>query len=105
MEGIKYDSDKTAFNLLPPNAEQAVAEVLTYGAKKYAPDNWKKVGYLEARYLGAAMRHLNAHRRGETDDPESGCLHLAHAICSLMFIIESWYPDDDSSKLATYPEE
>lgn len=103
MEGIKYDQDKLRFDLMPPNAEEAVADVLTYGATKYAPNNWKKLDNLEERYIAAALRHINAHRKGEPDDPESGRLHLAHAICGLMFIIESWYPDDDSSTLATSP--
>lgn len=104
MDGIKYDTGKPAMELVPPNALEAVADVLAYGAKKYAPNNWKKLDNLEQRYLGAALRHINSHRKGESLDPESGRLHLAHAICSLMFIIESWY-DYDSSTLATSPAE
>jgi hypothetical protein len=52
-------------------------------------DNWRKVDQLERRYMGAAMRHLNAFRQGETLDAESGLHHLAHAMCCLAFIIEN----------------
>jgi hypothetical protein len=62
--------------------------VLEYGARKYAPDNWRKVDNPEARYLAAALRHINAWRRGEKRDQESGLSHLAHAATSLMFIME-----------------
>ena len=34
------------------------------------------------------MRHINAYQRGEAADLESGKSHLAHAVCSLMFVLE-----------------
>jgi len=63
-----------------------VAEVLTMGAKKYAPDNWRKVPDAKDRYLSAALRHLSARAQGEWLDPETGLPHTAHAICCLMFL-------------------
>jgi hypothetical protein len=66
-----------------------VARVLTVGAKKYAVNNWKYVPNGKFRYINAAMRHLFAHMRGEMKDPETGENHLAHAICCLMFILDS----------------
>lgn len=86
--GMKFDGNKPDWALLPLNATEEVVKVLTYGAIKYAPDNWKKVPNAENRYFAAAMRHLVEHRRGEEIDPESGLPHLAHAICSLMFLLE-----------------
>lgn len=86
--GMKYDNEKPMMNLLPPKAEMEMARVLTFGAKKYAPDNWRKVDDLERRYLAAAMRHINAHRQGEKLDSESGLSHLSHAMCCIAFIIE-----------------
>lgn len=74
------------FSLMPPLSELEVVKVLTFGAGKYAPDNWKKIE--SRRYVDAAGRHINAHRRGETKDSESGLHHLAHAICCLMFQLE-----------------
>ena len=86
--GMKFDSDKLRYDLVPPSALEKIVEVLTYGAKKYAPENWKKVEEPERRYIAAAMRHIEAFRKGERLDPESGLPHLAHAACCLMFILE-----------------
>jgi hypothetical protein len=86
--GQKHDQLKPLYNLIPPNAESAVVDVLTFGAQKYAPENWRHVENAEQRYLAAAMRHIAAHRKGDIDDSESGLPHLAHAVCCLMFILE-----------------
>lgn len=45
--GIKYDQNKLKFGLIPAEAEAMVAAVLTIGAIKYAPGNWKKSGTLK----------------------------------------------------------
>ena len=86
MTGIKHDQDKPQFRLIPPKAELAFAKVLTMGAKKYAPDNWKQIE--PHRYVDALMRHLNAFRQGEVNDPESGEHHMAHIMCCAAFILE-----------------
>lgn len=87
-EGLKLDQEKVRLDLLPFVGVLAVGEVLTYGAKKYAPNNWRKVDDWRARYFAAALRHLVAYGRGEKVDPESGLPHLAHAACSLLFMLE-----------------
>lgn len=88
-EGVKFDQSKPRFGLIPPHIEQQVAEVLTYGGNKYPEaDNWKRVDGKEWRYMDALLRHVNAIRRGEKVDPETGKLHHAHAICCLMFLGE-----------------
>lgn len=86
--GGKHDSGKPLMGAVPPNALLAVARVLTFGAEKYGRDNWRQVENAETRYLDAALRHINAYQRGEVADPESGESHLAHAVCSLMFMLE-----------------
>lgn len=86
--GMKFDDDKPRFDLIPPTAERMLADVLTFGARKYAPDNWRKVDDAETRYIAAALRHINAHRSGEQHDTETGLPHLAHAMCCLAFVIE-----------------
>ena len=87
-EGRKFDSDKPQYGLLPPNALRDVVDVLTFGAKKYAPDNWKYVDNGMERYFDAAQRHMWAWKAGEQNDPETGKNHLAHALCCLMFMTE-----------------
>jgi len=88
MVGVKHDTDKPRFDLIPPRAEEMLAKVLTFGANKYAPGNWQHVPDAENRYIAAALRHINAHRLGEHSDPETGLSHLAHAMCCLAFVIE-----------------
>jgi len=88
LPGVKYDAGKPQFSLVPPLAHEAHAEVLTFGAAKYAPDNWRKVDNAQTRYIDAALRHVNAHVKGEHIDPESNLMHLAHAIASLSFALE-----------------
>ena len=87
--GTKADPGKPILGAIPPHAELAVARVLTFGAKKYSRGNWAHVENSDERYMDAALRHLNAHRRGEKTDSETGENHLAHAICCLMFILEN----------------
>lgn len=86
--GIKYDNDKPDYSLLPFYALEEVTRALTYGAKKYSRDNWRRVPNFHTRYLAAAFRHITAHARGELRDPETGLLHMAHAVVSLMYIAE-----------------
>ena len=86
--GSKHDLGKPLMGAVPPNASLAVARVLTFGAEKYGRDNWRQVENAETRYLDAALRHINAYQRGEVADPESGESHLAHAVCSMMFMLE-----------------
>ena len=86
--GRKFDGGKLQYGLLPPKALKDVVEVLTFGAEKYEPDNWKRVPDANRRYFDAAMRHLWAYKEGEQLDPETGVSHLAHATCCILFMNE-----------------
>ena len=87
--GIKFDSDKPRCSLLPFAEVSEVVDVLTSGAKKYSPDNWKYVPNAEERYIDAAMRHFTAWIAGEKKDPETGKSHLAHVMCCVLFLM--WF--------------
>lgn len=89
-EAKKFDTDKTRYELLPPEALEEIAKVLTYGAKKYDDRNWEK-GIKYGRLFGACMRHLWAWWAGQDKDPESSISHLAHAACCIMFLIHHQY--------------
>ena len=86
-EGIKYDTGKLRYDLLPAIAEQELVKVLTFGANKYGEENWRLVDNHKKRYYAALRRHVNAWRLGEQIDTESGYHHLAHALCCLVFLI------------------
>lgn len=87
MSGLKYDDGKLRYDLIPVNALEQVARVLRFGAKKYGDNNWR-ITKPETRYTAAAMRHGEAYRKGETNDPESGIHHLAHRICCDLFLLQ-----------------
>ena len=85
--GLKYDDGKLQYGLIPPIATRSLAQVLTFGAAKYAPNSWQTVQDGERRYLDALYRHLEAYRTGESTDSESGLSHLAHAITNVAFLL------------------
>lgn len=85
-KGVKYDQTKARYDLIPFEALDQVAEVLTFGAQKYSPDNWRYVPQARDRYFAAALRHLSAWKQGEIQDPDSGLGHLSHAACCLLFL-------------------
>ena len=82
----KQDGGKPRMDLIAPEMLFGVAEVLRFGAAKYAERNWE-AGMSWGRCFGALMRHLWAWWRGEANDPETGFSHLWHAACCLMFLI------------------
>jgi hypothetical protein len=84
--GHKCDQNKPRYDLVPPEALDALARVLTLGAAKYTDRNWE-AGMAWGRPFAACMRHLWAWWGGESRDPESGLSHLAHALCCVAFLI------------------
>lgn len=86
-QGRKFDSGKLRYDLIPVLAQEEVVKVVTLGAEKYDPENWKRVPEGRRRYYAAAMRHMEAWRKGEKQD-EIGTHHIANAISNLMFILE-----------------
>lgn len=89
-KGIKYDggSEKFRWSLFPKYVLWEVLKVLEYGARKYAPNNWKHVKPLRERYYDAMNRHLRVWwEDGEIMDPETGYPHMAHLICCAMFCL------------------
>ncbi len=82
----KFDSEKAMFSLIEPKFISELAQVLTMGANKYGPEDWKTTENGHRRYLDALHRHLNAFEQGIMDDEESGQSHLAHVAANAMFL-------------------
>lgn len=98
-KGEKHDGGKPRMDLVPLEALEEVARVLDFGARKYAPDNWRHVRPFRSRYLAAALRHLAAYQGGQELDPETELPHLAHATCCLLFLLAGPGPDADDEAL------
>jgi hypothetical protein len=85
--GMKADLGKRDWSLMPWSALEEVVKVLEFGAKKYAPNNWKYVVPAKYRYKNACMRHLTAYMEGKEIDNETGLSHMAHVACNALFLL------------------
>jgi hypothetical protein len=86
--GRKFDKDKPQYSLLPDKALLEMVKNLTFGASKYAPNNWRKLANPKQRYFDAAQRHMWQWFSGEQKDPENNLHHLAAAAVNMMFILD-----------------
>lgn len=102
--GLKFDTGKLRWDLLPWEPVEEVVKIMTYGAEKYGANNWQKIDI--ERYWAALFRHLIAFRKGEEADQESGLSHISHALCNLVFIqwIQYHMPNSDTSLPETTQE-
>lgn len=101
--GIKHDEGKLRYDLMPPHALEGLVKVLTFGANKYTPNGWQSIE--KERYVAALMRHLEAYRKGESKDPESGQPHMYHILCCATFISELDRKEDIPTRLVSSEEE
>lgn len=85
QSGIKFDGEKIRPELFPPEAFEALCEVLTKGAKKYGDRNWEQ-GMSWSRIFGALMRHSWAWMRGQSYDPELKSHHMINVACNAIFL-------------------
>jgi len=90
-----------SYILEAPRAMTSLAELLTFGGKKYARKNWQK-GFPKEQLIDSLMRHLMKYANGELldYDPEcqgcvsgtclnhSGLPHITAVMCNAMFLAE-----------------
>lgn len=88
QKGVKPER----YDLLPKEALDAMARVYAFGAEKYADHNWRRK-YEWGKSISAAMRHMMAFQNGETNDPESGLPHPAHAMFHMAALL-TWLAED-----------
>ena len=67
-------------HLIPAEALLRLNEVVGYGAKKYAANNWRRIPYEE--HISHALEHLFLLMNGDQSDD-----HLGHALCRLAFAV------------------
>lgn len=87
-QGTKHDQGKLRWDLMPYDALQEVAKVLTFGANKYADRNWEK-GLNYSRLIASLQRHAidEFYISNKQQDEETGLHPLAHAVCCLLFLL------------------
>ncbi len=88
--GAKLDAGKVLAGLVVngfSRAILAVAEVGTYGARKYTEDGWQHVDNGIKRYGNAKERH-RLFGSFEERDVETGLLHAAHEAWNALAILE-----------------
>lgn len=66
-QGLRFNKGKPRVELLDADALLGVADVLSYGAKKYADNNWKK-GMPWSIVIGCLLRHTFDLMRGKDFD-------------------------------------
>lgn len=96
--GAKLDAGKNRLALVLAGFAPGLVEVGkvgTFGANKYTPNGWKEVPDAMQRYQDAMMRHLTAYWRGESNDPDSGLPHLAHATWNALAVLTFATEDTD----------
>lgn len=99
-EMLRLNEGKPRLSLLPtsfvlllaPTSKTAlmyeVANVMDFGSKKYAMNNWRKSGPW-LKVLDSGLRHLDKMMfTNEQKDPESGIHHAGHLGCNLAFLLE-----------------
>ena len=89
----KKDEGKLRMDLIPPEAIEAIADVLTYGLQKYGEYTWQNVPDGKQRYKAALLRHYAEYAKGNTFDLESGKPHTAHMMVNAMFL--NWLEKHD----------
>lgn len=89
--GAKLDAGKMRAGLVLgdfAHALQQVAEVGTFGARKYTDHGWLSVPGGIERYTDAMLRHWLAEHTGGALDDQTGLLHAAHLAWNAMARLE-----------------
>ncbi len=81
----RHNQGKPQYSLIDLECLTPCVEVLEFGAKKYARNNWKK-GMPREQIIDSLLRHVGALLRGEELDPESGLSHIGHVQCNALFL-------------------
>lgn len=104
---LRFNQGKVRWDLIDPRAVEGVAKVLEFGTIKYTAENWRK-GLSWKSTLRSLESHLQALKRGEDIDPESGLPHIDHLGCNWMFFSnyqKTGTGEDDRVKLAKTPQQ
>ena len=95
-KAMRFNEGKLQWSLVHYKSLEPLVRVMMYGAKKYAPENWKNQMDRQ-QILNSMMRHVAALIDGEQIDAESQELHIGHIMANAMFWQyhnEQWFPKE-----------
>jgi len=96
---------ETILNLLKKHSDTCAVQNLIVRdgeVERYGGYNWRHSKVCATTYISAIMRHLDAWRDGEDNDPESGVSHIAHVAASCNILLDAQHCgklNDDRAKL------
>ena len=79
-KGGKQSDTPYRFDLIDAKAMFRLAQVMAYGAKRYAPNNWRLI--TKEDHINHALQHLYAYLAGDKQDD-----HLGHALARIMMAV------------------
>ena len=103
--GAKVDAGKVRMHLITggmARAITAIARIGTFGAAKYSDNGWITVPDGFRRYEDAQQRHAATRHMGETLDPDSNELHLAHEAWNAMAKLDLYLREQERADAITF---
>ena len=92
---IKQYESKLPLEKIDPIALETLGKLQQYGANKYKDTGGMSWKYGKAdTYIGALLRHLIAHQKGEIIDPESNLTHIEHLFFNAYILLWLEYYKD-----------
>jgi len=88
-KALTNDTGKPPLAHLPWAAMDMIAEVQSYGHRKYGDFYNYRKGMEVSRNLSCALRHIRDYMNGHDVDHESGLNPLGHALCRLAFVVQN----------------
>jgi hypothetical protein len=89
-KGGKQSKTPYGFNLLAPRAMFRLAEVMRYGATRYARDNWRKISADD--HVNHLLQHVFAWMAGDRSDD-----HVGHTLARAMMFAEMAMEESEKS--------
>ncbi len=83
-KALRFNEGKPKWTLVHFESMVPLVRILEYGAKKYAPYNWKKP-MSRSDILDSMQRHMAKLIDGDENDEESGLPHIGHIMANAMF--------------------
>ena len=74
-KGLKFDSGKLRYDLVPFEVIDEYVRCFNYGALKYEANSWKDLSDFENRYSAALGRHYSDFRKGQIINEKDGGLY------------------------------